>query len=281
MISTDARRILEWYLDMGVDETIGDAPVDRYLVNPEPPKAAAPGPDARQSAATEVDPDLDRNFESRPPQALDGLQTEVSEQRAVRFAEIAAANSGDLESLRKATNDFEHCALKGEATKLVFSDGNPEAKVMIIGEAPGADEDRIGKPFVGRAGKLLDRMFEAIGMSRTAQEPDRALYIANAVPWRPRGNRNPTPEELRVMFPFTAKHIELAKPEILVLMGNVPCSALIGKDRITRLRGNWQDFRGIPVMPMFHPAYLLRNAQSKMYSWWDLIEIRKRLKSVQ
>ena len=271
MISTDAKSILEWYLDMGVDETIGDAPVDRYLVNPEPPKAAA----------AEVDPDLDRNFESRPPQALDGLQTEVSEQRAVRFAEIAAANSDDLESLRKATNDFEHCALKGEATKLVFSDGNPEAKVMIVGEAPGADEDRIGKPFVGRAGKLLDRMFEAIGMSRTAQEPDRALYIANAVPWRPRGNRNPTPEELRVMFPFTAKHIELAKPEILVLMGNVPCSALIGKDRITRLRGNWQDFRGIPVMPMFHPAYLLRNAQSKMYSWWDLIEIRKRLKSVQ
>ena len=281
MISTDAKRILEWYLDMGVDETIGDAPVDRYLVNPEPPKAAAPGPDARQSVAAEVDPDLDRNFESRPPQALDGLQTEVSEQRAVRFAEIAAASSGDLESLRKATNDFEHCALKGEATQLVFSDGNPEAKVMIVGEAPGADEDRIGKPFVGRAGKLLDRMFEAIGMSRAAQEPDRALYIANAVPWRPRGNRNPTPEELRVMFPFAAKHIELAKPEILVLMGNVPCRALIGKDKITRLRGNWQDFRGIPVMPMFHPAYLLRNAQSKMYSWWDLIEIRKRLKSMQ
>lgn len=281
MISTDAKRILEWYLDMGVDETIGDAPVDRYLVNPEPPKPAAPGPDVRQSAAAEVDPSLDRNFESRPPQAFDGLQTEVSEQRAVRFAEIAAANSGDLESLRKATNDFEHCALKGEATQLVFSDGNPEAKVMIVGEAPGADEDRIGKPFVGRAGKLLDRMFEAIGMSRAAQEPDRALYIANAVPWRPRGNRNPTPEELRVMFPFTAKHIELAKPEILVLMGNVPCRALIGKDKITRLRGNWQDFRGIPVMPMFHPAYLLRNAQSKMYSWWDLIEIRKRLKSMQ
>ena len=281
MISTDAKRILEWYLDMGVDETIGDAPVDRYLASPEPPKAAAPGSDVRQSVAAEVDPSLDRNFESRPPQAFDGLQTEVSEQRAVRLAEIAAASSGDLESLRKATNDFEHCALKGEATQLVFSDGNPEAKVMIVGEAPGADEDRIGKPFVGRAGKLLDRMFEAIGMSRTAQEPDRALYIANAVPWRPRGNRNPTPEELRVMFPFTAKHIELAKPEILVLMGNVPCSALIGKDRITRLRGNWQDFRGIPVMPMFHPAYLLRNAQSKMYSWWDLIEIRKRLKSMQ
>ena len=281
MISTDAKRILEWYLDMGVDETIGDAPVDRYLVNPEPPKAAAHGSDARQSVAAEVDPDLDRNFESRPPQALDGLQTEVSEQRAVRFAEIAAASSGDLESLRKATNDFKHCALKQEASQLVFSDGNPEAKVMIVGEAPGADEDRIGKPFVGRAGKLLDRMFEAIGMSRTAQEPDRAIYIANAVPWRPRGNRNPTPEELRIMFPFIAKHVELAKPEILVLMGNVPCRALIGKDKITRLRGNWQDFRGIPVMPMFHPAYLLRNAQSKMYSWWDLIEIRKRLKSMQ
>ena len=281
MISTDAKRILEWYLEMGVDETIGDAPVDRYFVNPEPQKAAAPKPDARQSVAAEVDPDLDRNFERRPPQALDRPQTEVSEQGAVRFAEIAATNSGDLESLRKATNDFEHCALKGEATQLVFSDGNPEARVMIVGEAPGADEDRIGKPFVGKAGKLLDRMFEAIGMSRTAQESDRALYIANAVPWRPRGNRNPTPEELRVMFPFIAKHIELAKPEILVLMGNVPCKAIIGKDKITRLRGNWQDFRGIPVMPMFHPAYLLRNAQSKMYSWWDLIEIRKRLESAQ
>ena len=281
MIQTDAKRILEWYLEMGVDETIGDAPVDRYLVEPMPKKAAEPKPEARRSGAPAVDPGTAGKFDTQRKRKPDQPRTAVSEQEAVGIAKIAAENSSDLESLRKAMNDFEHCALKDEATQLVFSDGNPEAKVMIVGEAPGGEEDQVGKPFVGRAGKLLDRMFEAIGMSRSAQEPDRTLYIANAVPWRPRGNRTPTPEELRIMFPFIERHIELVAPEILVLMGNVPCRAVIGRDKITRLRGSWQDYRGIPVMPMFHPAYLLRNAQSKKDSWHDLIAIRKRLESMK
>ena len=281
MIQTDAKIILEWYLEMGVDETIGDAPVDRYLIEPVPKKAADPKPDARQSRTTVADPRSPDESDIQRKRTRDQPRTAVSALEAAGIARIAAENSSDLEALRKAMNDFEHCALKYEATQLVFSDGNIEAKVMIVGEAPGADEDHVGKPFVGRAGRLLDRMFEAIGMSRSAQEPERALYIANAIPWRPRGNRTPTPEELRIMIPFIERHIELVAPELLVLMGNVPCRAVIGKDKITRLRGSWQNYRGIPVMPMFHPAYLLRNAQLKMYSWWDLIEVRKRLESMK
>ena len=147
---------------------------------------------------------------------------------------------------------------------------------MVIGEAPGRDEDRAGKPFVGRAGQLLDRMFEAIGMGRGA-EGANAIYITNILPWRPPQNRDPSPEEIAMMRPFIDRHVELAAPEILVLMGNISCQAMLGRRGITRLRGQWQEALERPVMPMFHPAYLLRNPGAKREAWADLLSLKAKL----
>ena len=147
---------------------------------------------------------------------------------------------------------------------------------MVIGEAPGRDEDRDGRPFVGRAGQLLDRMLDAIGLSRT-----ESVYITNVMPWRPPQNREPKPEEMAMMTPFLQRHVELAKPDILVLMGNVSCAAVLGRRGITRLRGNWTEVWGKPVMPMFHPAYLLRQAGEKKKAWADLLALNARLKDMR
>jgi DNA polymerase len=159
----------------------------------------------------------------------------------------------------------------------VFSDGHPGARVMILGEAPGRDEDMQGRPFVGRAGQLLDRMFASIGLSRTAPDPGRAIYIANVLPWRPPQNREPTPEEIAMMLPFVRAHVTLAAPDVLVLMGNTPCGAILGQRGVTRLRGQWADALGRPVLPMVHPAYLLRNPAAKREAWADLLSLNARL----
>ena len=145
---------------------------------------------------------------------------------------------------------------------------------MIVGEAPGRDEDREGRPFVGRAGQLLDRMLSAIGMSR-----ERDVYITNVLPWRPPQNRDPKPEEIAMMQPFLSRHIDLAAPKLLIVVGNISCQALLGRRGITRLRGNWQHVQGFPAMPMCHPAYLLRNPAAKREAWADLLEIRARLEA--
>ncbi len=184
-----------------------------------------------------------------------------------------------LENLNKAIAAFPHCELRDGARNTVFADGNPVARVMVIGEAPGRDEDLQGKPFVGRAGQLLDRMFDAIGMSRTETDPKRALYITNILPWRPPGNRDPKPEEMGMMLPFIHRHIELANPDFVVLTGNISCQALLGRRGITKLRGNWVDVLNRPVLPMFHPAYLLRNPRAKREAWADLLSLQSRLAS--
>ena len=150
---------------------------------------------------------------------------------------------------------------------------------MILGEAPGRDEDREGRPFVGRAGQLLDRMFDAIGMARTSDDADAALYITNVLPWRPPQNRDPKPEEIAMMKPFLERHVALAAPDVLVLMGNISCQGVLGKRGITRLRGQWGEAFGKPVLPMFHPAYLLRSPHVKRETWADLLELRARLLS--
>ncbi|WP_461308374.1 uracil-DNA glycosylase, partial [Albidovulum sp.] len=196
----------------------------------------------------------------------------------VEAARAAAGAAAGLEELARNQAAYEHCELRKGARNFVFADGNPEARVMIIGEAPGRDEDREGRPFVGRAGQLLDRMFAAIGLSRTAHHPAEALYITNVMPWRPPHNRDPAPEEIAMMLPFLARHVELADPEILVLMGNTPCAAALGKRGILRLRGHWTEAFGRPAMPMTHPAYLLRNPAAKREAWADLLEIRARLR---
>ena len=255
-----ARQLIEWCLETGAGEAIGEFPQNRYqrpMKEPpsDPPETA--GHPVRGTA-----PMADETMTAGPDQAA---------------AAEAAAAATSLRELRDAIAQYPHCDLREHAHNLVFSDGNPAARVMVVGEAPGADEDRQGKPFVGRAGRLLDLMFAEIGLDRENQLPDNSLYITNVLPWRPPGNRNPSAREVEMMQPFVFRHIELAGPEILVAMGNFSCSLLIGQTGVTRLRGNWFAFRNIPVMPMFHPAYLLRNPVKKGDSWHDLLMIRSRL----
>lgn len=188
-----------------------------------------------------------------------------------------AEGAADLGSLKAALGMYEHCELRRGARNLVFADGQPEARVMIIGEAPGRDEDRVGKPFVGRAGQLLNLMFDAIGLSRDSETADAAFYITNVLPWRPPQNRDPKPDEIAMMLPFVQRHVDLANPDLVVLMGNISCQAGLGKRGITRLRGTWAEAYGKPALPMFHPAYLLRNPQAKREAWADLLSLQARL----
>ena len=248
----DALAMLVWQVELGADEAILDAPVDRFELPAAAPKTQAK-PKAEKSAAP------------------------VSEADPVAEASALAANAGDLVQLRDAMAIFEHCELKKGAGNLVFSDGRAGARVMVIGEAPGREEDRLGKPFVGAAGQLLDAMFAAIGLSRESPDLEHALYITNVLPWRPPQNRDPSPEEIAMMMPFMARHIELAKPEILVVMGNIPAGALLGRRGITKLRGNWTEAQGLPCLPMFHPAYLLRQPLQKRAAWADLQSLHLKL----
>ncbi len=247
-----ALALLEWQVELGVTEAIGDAPVDRYALpdsTPRPDRAAAstPATPAVPQKAPEMDP--------------------------VQEARKAAASATTLPSLRQALAEFEHCELKKGARNLVFADGMPGSRVMIIGEAPGRDEDREGLPFVGRAGQLLDRMLAAIGLDR-----QKNVYITNVLPWRPPQNRDPLPVEIGMMKPFLERHVALAQPQVLVLMGNISCDAVLGKRGITRLRGQWTQAMNLPVMPMFHPAYLLRQPQMKRQAWADLLELKAKLR---
>lgn len=246
-----AKALLEWQLELGATEAIGDAPVNRYDLPDAAPKAAKPKPAAPQPApkAPEIDP--------------------------VAAAAEAAAKAQTLEDLRAAIAGFALCDLKRGARNTVFADGVPGAPVMIIGEAPGRDEDREGRPFVGRAGRLLDRMLDAIGLSRAEN-----VYITNVLPWRPPQNRDPTPGEIGMMTPFLKRHVELADPAVLVLMGNISCQAVLGRRGITRLHGKWDQAWGRPVLPMFHPAYLLRQPHAKRDAWADLLELKAKLREV-
>lgn len=248
----EAHALLAWQVEMGVSDAIGDAPVDRYEL--AAPKPAAP-------AATSLAP-------------APAPKVEVD---AVAEATAAAKGSADLDALRAAMAAYPHCDLRRGARNLVFSDGNPAARVMIVGEAPGRDEDIQGRPFVGRAGQLLDAMFAAIGLARGAALPEEALYITNTLPWRPPENRDPLPMEIEMMTPFLLRHIELAQPEVVVLVGNWACTALLGEKGITRLRGKWREVLGRPAMPMLHPAYLLRMPAMKREAWADLLEIKAHL----
>ncbi len=242
---------LQWQIELGATEAICDAPVNRYDV----PAAAAVSKVARAPAAPAI----------QQAAAFD----------PVADATRAAAAADTLDALRSAMDAFEHCELKRGARNLVFSDGTPGARVMLVGEAPGRDEDREGRPFVGKAGQLLDKMLAAIDMGRNhAQAP---VYITNVLPWRPPQNRDPKPDEIAMMKPFLARHIALAKPEVLVIVGNWSAQALLGKRGITRLRGQWTQAEGLPALPMFHPAYLLRSPEFKREAWADLLSLKARL----
>jgi DNA polymerase len=242
---------LAWQVEAGVDEVIGAAPVNRYELAAEAPR-----------------PGAGRAVEPPAPQPADPVEA----------ARAAAARAASLDDLRAAIAAYDHCELKRGARNLVFADGNPQARVLILGEAPGAEEDREGRPFVGRAGQLLDRMFAAIGLSRDAPDPARALYITNVLPWRPPGNRDPEPGEVAMLRPFVERHIALAGPEVIVVMGNTPLYALTGAKGILRARGSWGEALGKPMLPMTHPAYLLRNPAAKREAWADLLSLQARLR---
>lgn len=250
-----AKALLDWQFELGATEAIGDAPVNRYEL---PDKLAIP-------AAV------------RKPQPIKPGVAPVVEQQEdpVRVARQAADNAGSLEGLAQAMAGYELCELRKGARNLVFSDGIAGAPVMIIGEAPGRDEDREGRPFVGRAGHLLDRMLAAIGLDRTEN-----VYITNVLPWRPPQNRDPKPDEIAMMKPFLERHVALAKPKAIVLMGDISCQAVLDKRGISRLRGQWAQAMDLPIMPMFHPAYLLRQPRAKRAAWADLLELNARLKDL-
>jgi uracil-DNA glycosylase len=252
---------LAWQVDLGVTDPLGEVPVNRYeLAEPvrAAPEAGKPKP-VIASPAPIVAP-------------ASGAEDAVAAARA------AAGGATTLDELRTALAAYDHCELKRGARNLVFADGNPKARVLILGEAPGSDEDREGRPFVGRAGQLLDRMFEAIGLSRNGADPATSLYITNVMPWRPPGNRDPEPAEIAMMRPFVERHIALVSPDLIVVMGNTPLFALTGGKGILRARGNWTESLGKPMLPMTHPAYLLRNPAAKREAWADLLALQARLR---
>ncbi|HEY2426555.1 MAG TPA: uracil-DNA glycosylase [Pseudolabrys sp.] len=258
-----ARDLLDFYAEAGVDALVGEEPVNRFAA------VEAPAPATRTVRDVVPSPHREANGPAAAlvPQALD---------EAAIAARAGAKSAKTLDELRGILEKFDGCALKTTATQLVFADGSPSARLMFVGEAPGRDEDIEGLPFVGRSGKLLDRMLAAIGLDRTS------VYIANIVPWRPPGNRTPTPQESQICLPFILRQIELADPDILVCLGGPSAQALLGiKDGITKTRGRWFTFetgqREIRAMPTFHPAFLLRSPLQKRFAWRDFLAIKKAL----
>jgi uracil-DNA glycosylase len=257
----DRLAALAWLVDMGADEAVGEEPVDRFALRAE--GAVAPAPPREAPARRAPAPQL-------AARAGDG----VADARAI------AAACTSLEEIAAALGTFDACPLQRTATNLVYIDGNPAARILFIGEAPGREEDLQGLPFVGRSGQLLDRMLAAIGLSRSAEDPAAAALITNVIYWRPPGNRKPTEAETLMCMPFVARTIELVNPEVIVCLGATPASRLLGTtEGILRLRGKWQTYylgdRAIPVLPTLHPAYLLRQPAQKRLAWRDFIELKK------
>lgn len=244
--------VLDWYRAAGVDLAVGEEPVDRFAqrapaASPTPPRDAP----ATQPAAGPVGGD---------PAAARQL----------------AGSAQSLEQLRALLDGYDGCGLKFRATQLVFADGNPNAKIMLIGEAPGAEEDLQGKPFVGRSGQLLDRMLAAIGLDRTS------VFIVNTVPWRPPGNRAPTPEEVELCLPFLERQVELVAPRLVLTLGG-PAMQTVFKSKagIIKMRGKWENLsigrHAADVLPTLHPAYLLRNPPAKQQAWRDLLSLKAKM----
>ncbi|WP_448951430.1 uracil-DNA glycosylase [Labrys neptuniae] len=264
--------LLHWYAEMGVDTPVGDEPVDRFaesaLAAPSPMRTAPEAEPTRRAPTTTAAPRMAAPAPSLLTASPDAVETAAREQ---------ARSAKTLEELRDLLERFDGCALKATASRLVFADGAPDAKVMFVGEAPGRDEDIQGKPFVGRSGQLLDRMLTAIGLDRTK------AYIANVVPWRPPGNRDPTPQETTICRPFIERQIELVGPKLLVCLGARSAQALLGvSDGILKLRGRWLDYdlagQRIRAVATLHPAYLLRQPVQKRLAWRDFRAIRAALK---
>ncbi|MGZ5924969.1 MAG: uracil-DNA glycosylase [Rhizomicrobium sp.] len=276
-----ARALLSFYAEAGVDALVGEAPLDRLSVARID---LAPATNVEQALDVEQTPERapiarapDRPRIAPAPGSESSFgAAPAAPDIAVMAAREAARTAASLVELREILSKFEGCALRTTAKQLVFADGNPQARVMFVGEAPGREEDLEGLPFVGRSGKLLDLMMAAIGLNRTT------AYIANIIPWRPPGNRTPTPQESQICLPFIRRQIELANPDVLVCMGGPASQTLLGvKQGIRATRGRWFDFhtgtREIRAIATYHPAYLLRTPSEKRFSWRDFLAIKKAL----
>ena len=247
-----SKALLDWQVEMGADEAICDAPIDRYALEDK-----KPAPKINQA-------------ETKPPEPAPTPEINASE-----LAQTAASASQDLDGLRTAIEAFEHCDLKLAARNFIFSDGVAGSDVMIITDAPNREDDRAGHLMAGQSGALLDKMLAAIGLGRSGEN---AVYLAPVIPWNPPQNRDLNLNELAMMVPFLKRHIELAAPKILVLMGNGPCQALMGRSGMTRLRGTWAEIGNLAALPMFAPSYLLTNNAAKRDAWADLLALKSRMK---
>ncbi|MBN9218851.1 MAG: uracil-DNA glycosylase [Mesorhizobium sp.] len=291
--------LLAFYASAGVDEALEDAPINRFAEASRPKQSERPA-----AATTPVRESRSQEIPSSPARSDQGGITErqapspgldasnvpdapvrtataaVPDEAQAALARQMAASASTLEELRRHMEAFDGCNLKATAKHLVFADGNPEATLMLVGEAPGRDEDIEGLPFVGRSGRLLDRMLAAIGLDRTS------VYIANVIPWRPPGNRTPTPHETEICRPFIERQIELVNPKVLVNLGGPSAKTLLNtSEGILRLRGNWRAHTtasgiAIPAMPTLHPAYLLRTPAHKKLAWRDFLEVKAKLRAL-
>ncbi len=244
--------ILNWMIELGADEAICENPINRNALPKAAPVLAKP----------DIKPDQPRR-KTAPVQPM---------------ADNVAQSCNDLESLRNAIAQFDGCALKKGARKMVFGTGNPDARVMIIGECPSRAEDQSGQPFAGQTGVLLDKMLAAINLSTDAKMPENAAYLANIIPWRAPQNREASPDEISMMLPFLMRHIQLIKPDFLVLMGNSASKTLLEANQsIGKIRGQWGSVLDIPTLPMFHPGYLMRSAAQKRAAWADLLSLKQKI----
>ncbi len=270
MSNTNAyKTALQWHIDSGADEALNDEP-GKAEPKHEAPQPAAPMVAVAPKAAVSAAP------------AVSFLGKSDARAEAEKLAEAATT----LDELREAIRAFDGIALKKTATNLVFSDGNPRAPIMLVGEAPGGDEDRIGKPFVGVSGQLLDKILKCIDLDRRNEDPLQSIYISNILNWRPPGNRNPSPAEIEISLPFIEKHIALIQPKLLIFCGGVSAKALLNTEQsVSRLRGKWHDYIPssaflksstvpIPAMATYHPAYLLRTPSQKRAVWQDMLALQ-------
>ena len=281
MPRADAAALLAFYVEAGITDFLGDEPVDRYaLADAVAPQSAPIAPRATEPREAPRGGRPDPRGADAPaapaPRAAAPSSIPLEDAQAAETARAVAARCNTLDELREALSAFEGCPLRYTAKNLVFADGNPEARLMMIGEAPGRDEDLQGLPFVGRAGQLLDKMLASIGLDRGS------VYIVNTLPWRPPGNRTPTPAEHAVCMPFVERHVELVNPDMLVLLGGVSAKQMLRTDTgIMRLRGKWASVRvgekEFPALPTLHPAYLLRQPAQKRLAWRDLLSLKAKL----
>ena len=253
--------VLDWYRAAGVDIAVGEEPVDRFAQRV--PQRVAPMVATASAEATPAE---------RPTDVLP-IGGDPSEARTL------AGSARTLDELQAILGNYDGCGLKLRATQLVFADGNPEADIMLIGEAPGAEEDRQGKPFVGKSGQLLDRMLDAIGLDRTK------VYIANTVPWRPPGNRTPSPEEMALCLPFLHRQVELVSPKVVMTLGGPAMQTIFDTTSgIIKMRGKWSTVsigtHQVEAIPTLHPAYLLRNPAAKQQAWQDLLSLKLKIEGL-